>query len=453
MPSMLELREERGKLEHRMREMLDRAESENRDLSAEEDGQFKALHEKDAELRSRIDRQDALDKIARENEELRTASGHRREDFPAGSAVGRDPEERRAADRNGERRTDADLALEGWALRSLGGRVGTHHHEAAKRLGADLYQPHFDISLMGNREFRSLRGMEHRALNTTGEADIIPTDFVAQLERAMLATGSLLQVCDQVRTASGNPMTLPTVDDTDNDAADVDEAESMTDASAEADPTFAKVTFGAFKASSKVVYSTELEQDAGFDLNGELSSLLGERIGRTLNARCTTGNGTTAAQGIVTGSVEGFESQEETAIDPDDILELIHSVDPAYRNQPGVGFMMHDKVLLAIRKLKETETGRYLWQPSMQIGMPSTVHGYPVYINQAMADTLAADAKVMLFGLFRKFRVRLVRGVRLVVARELMAETDEIAMYAHLRYDGRVTQSAAIKHLKLASAS
>ena len=254
---------------------------------------------------------------------------------------------------------------------------------------------------MGNREFRSLRqrGMEHRALNTTGEADIIPTDFIAQLERAMLSTGSLLSVCDQVRTASGNPMTLPTVDDTDNDAADADEAESMEDASAEADPTFGKVTFGAFKASSKVVYSTELEQDAGFDLNGELSSLLGERIGRTLNARCTTGNGTTAAQGIVTGSVEGFESAEADAIDPDDILELIHSVDPSYRNQPGVGFMCHDKILLAMRKLKETETGRYLWQPSCRSACrpPCTA----TRVRQSGDGRRWRSAKIMLFGLMQ----------------------------------------------------
>ena len=118
MPSLLELRTERGQIENKMRETLDLAERENRDLTTEEDAKFTALHQKGEELRTRIERQEQLDRIARENrEELRTNSGHGREDFPAGTAVGQDPEERRAADRNGERRTDADLALEGWALR------------------------------------------------------------------------------------------------------------------------------------------------------------------------------------------------------------------------------------------------------------------------------------------------------------------------------------------------
>ena len=59
-----EHREEIAKMEVRMREMLDKAEGENRDLSAEEDGQFKALHDKVAEHRTRADRQEKLDTLA-----------------------------------------------------------------------------------------------------------------------------------------------------------------------------------------------------------------------------------------------------------------------------------------------------------------------------------------------------------------------------------------------------
>lgn len=452
MPSIVELREERGKLETRMREMLDRAESENRDLNDQENGQFEELHKKSGEFRTRIDRQEKLDSLAKENQELRCGD-HRRDEFPAGSAVGRDPDGQRqqpAGDR-GERRTDADLALEGWALRSLGGRVQTHHHEAAKRLGSDLYQPHHDVLLFSNREFRSLqrRKWEFRDLDTAGEAAIIPTDFVAQLERAMLAFGGIMVVASQFRTTGGNPVVVPTVDDTANEADDVDEAADV--AGSAADPVFDKVTFGANKASTMVKYSTELEEDAGFDLTGELSALLGERIARKMNNRCTLGNGTTQAQGIVTASALGHTADADDALEADDILTLIHSVDPAYRSAPGVGFLMHDKILLEVRKLKETDSGRYIWQPSMQLGVPDRLHGYPVNLSQDMADELAADAKPMLFGDLRKHRIRLVRGVRLVVARELYAETDEVAIIAHLRYDSKLMQPNAVKHLKMAA--
>src|SRR5690606_24873552 len=125
----------------------------------------------------------------------------------------------------------------------------------------------------------------------------------------------------------------------------------------------------------------------------------------------------------------------------------------AYRNAPGVGFLMHDQILLAVRKLKETDTGRYQWQPSMQLGVPDRLLGHPVNSSMDMADEVEAGAKVMLFGNLRKHRIRMVRGVTLVVARELYAGTDEVAMIAHLRYDSKLMQTAAVKHLIMAAGS
>jgi HK97 family phage major capsid protein len=440
MPSIAELRTERGKLETRMREILDKAEAENRDLTEHEDGQFKETHNKAEEYRSRIERAEKLDALAKQNGELRCGDLTTR-DLPAGSAVGTPPD----ASGNTERRTDADLALEGWALRSLGiGGVGEHHHAAARRQGLDLYQGHFDVELFGNRELRTARaGWERRDLTTTGAADVIPTDFIAQLERAIQSYGGVLAVASQVRTSGGNPQTYPTIEDF-HEADDVDEAGNV--AATEADPTFGKITFNAYKVSTGVRYSTELEEDAGFDLTGELSGLLGERIGRKLARGATNGSGTGEAQGIVTGSGVGRTTASDGAISSDDLLDLIHSVDPAYRN--GARFLMHDQILLHLRKLKDGEN-RYIWQPDMQAGAPGTIHGYPLSFSQEMDSAQVTGAQPVLFGQLSKHRIRLVRGVRLVVARELHAGTDEIAMYAHLRYDSKVMQSRAIKHLRM----
>ena len=53
----------------------------------------------------------------------------------------------------------------------------------------------------------------------------------------------------------------------------------------------------------------------------------------------------------------------------DQLIDLLHSVDPAYR-QGNATFMMNDSTLAAVRKLKDGD-GNYLWQMgNYQAGVP-----------------------------------------------------------------------------------
>ena len=49
---------------------------------------------------------------------------------------------------------------------------------------------------------------------------------------------------------------------------------------------------------------------------------------------------------------------------------LPNAIDPAYRSLPDTTFMFHDTIAAYIRKLKDGQ-GRYLWEPSLQVGMPA----------------------------------------------------------------------------------
>ncbi|WP_159300798.1 phage major capsid protein, partial [Klebsiella pneumoniae] len=86
---------------------------------------------------------------------------------------------------------------------------------------------------------------------------------------------------------------------------------------------------------------------------------------------------------IVTCAGTGVTSASATVITADEVLGLIHSLNPAYRAMGSVGFMMHDTALLYVRKLKDAN-GAYLWMPGLQAGVPDQLLGYPVSINQSM---------------------------------------------------------------------
>jgi HK97 family phage major capsid protein len=95
-----------------------------------------------------------------------------------------------------------------------------------------------------------------------------------------------------------------------------------------------------------------------------------------------------------------------TFLEGDDFLDLAHAVAPQYR-RGNVGFMMNDTVLKQARKLKAT-TGEYIWKmperySDLRDGAPSTIYGFPVYVNQAMTN--ANGDKGIVFGNFDYYEI------------------------------------------------
>jgi len=146
----------------------------------------------------------------------------------------------------------------------------------------------------------------------------------------------------------------------------------------------------------------------------------------------------------VTASTAGKTAASATAITADEIIDLLHSVDPAYRTSPKAAFMFNDATLASIRKLKDGD-GNYLWQMGNVIqGQPGSLLGYRYYVNQAM-DSIAAAKKVVLFGDLGKYMVRKVGSPITFVARERFAP--DYGILGLIRFDGEAANTGAIKHL------
>ena len=81
------------------------------------------------------------------------------------------------------------------------------------------------------------------------------------------------------------------------------------------------------------------------------------------------------------------------AVTADELIDLYHSVDPAYRASPKARFMMHDTVLAAVRKLKDGD-GQYLWQPGLAGGQPSTIVDRPFSMSEYAPSTFTTGLYV-----------------------------------------------------------
>lgn len=282
-----------------------------------------------------------------------------------------------------------------------------------------------------------------QTITTSGGGYLIPQGFSGMLEEALKFYGGILGVCSEFSTETGNPLPWPTVNDSSNKGRIL----GINVQTTETDFVFGQVMFGAFVGcSDAVLVPIQLMQDAYFNLDAEIAKMLGTRIGRLMNTKLTVGAGTTEPLGLIPAAVaQGLTyttaSGQTTTIVGDDLIELEHKVDPAYR--PQSKYMFNDSTLKAIKKLKDSYN-RYLWLPGLAASDPNTINGYPYVINNDMASLGTAGSPVTgndfaAFGDFTKYKVRRVAG-EITVQRlvERYADYLQIGYQAFVRFDGQL---------------
>lgn len=324
---------------------------------------------------------------------------------------------------------DRTMALRGWLL---GHRAGDDHRAAAQRARLNLASDNLTVRLGGVEE------RDNSTSNTAG-GYTVPQGFLAELEKKLVLFNPLRTVARVIRTDAGNALPIPTIDDASNSAAQGAENTAVT----AVDLTFGQVVLNAYRYESLVLASNELLRDSGIDIAAEIGALLGERVGRKEAAEFATGTGSSAAQGIVTGSSAGVTAASATAIAINDIIGLVNSVDAAY--QPNGAFMMHQSIWAAILKLQDS-TGRPLVADYIAGNQPKLL-GYPVILNNNMASSIATTNKTVLFGDFSKYYIREVGQLELIRLNERYAEKYQTGFMVVGFRDAKVVQSAAIKRL------
>ena len=281
---------------------------------------------------------------------------------------------------------------------------------------------------------------------TTAGGFTVPVELANQIVKTMALWGPMYDdnICTVIRTSAGNQINIPTVNDTGVAVVQHAEGTALTDDNS-ADATFGQRRLDAWVYDTKFIkFSMELAQDSIFNMEQLLGELLGERLGRRANTELTTGDGTGDPNGIVTASTLGVTAAAVAAITSDELINLVHSVNPAYRMSPKVRFMFNDTTLSAIRRLKDGQ-GQYLWQlGDYSNGIAPTLLGYPFSVNQAMASP-ATGVRSVVFGDFGKYWVRKVGDPIIGIMRERF--WPDLGIAGVIRLDGELADTAAVRHL------
>ena len=247
------------------------------------------------------------------------------------------------------------------------------------------------------------------------------------------------------------------VDDDEADAGWVSELGTRSDSGT---PQIRKWEIQAHEMYAMPKISQKLIDDAATDVEGWLARKVGDKFARVEGAAFWQGTGvgqprglaayTTAAtadgsrawgqfEHIVTGANGDFHT---TQFDP------IHTLMGAMKDHflPNAQFVARRAVRTSARKLKESTTNRYLWEPGMQVGAPERLNGYPVRVDQYM-PALAAGSLSLAFGDFRQAYTIVDRmGIRTL--RDPYTAKPYIVFYSTKRTGGGAMNFEAIKFLR-----
>lgn len=411
-----ELREKRARLLEEARQVLLGAESENRELTSEEDAKFATIHAEAERCRKAavlLETQEAAEADQLQADELR----------------------RRAAASRPVEGPDADAIRETYGRWMRWGMHALDYEERRVMAGR--------MFAVTDAMRAEMRVMGTDATGTPYGGYQIPEAYQREIDSARIQQGGMEEASRLLPTTSGAALPWPTDDDT----ANVGELLAEGNAAAELDVVMGRVVFGAYTYSSKMVkVQMQLLQDSAFDIGAFLREKFVERLQRITNSHYTTGTGSAQPNGVITAADDStITPSAGTGLTRANLIDIMLSVNRTYR--PNARWMMHDTTLGTIMKLAlGSADDRPLYKGGdARTGEPETIEGKPFSVNNDMATDAAATNVALAFGDFKKYIIRKVQPNILLRLEERYAEYLQVAFLMFSREDGDLVNTAAVK--------
>ena len=196
------------------------------------------------------------------------------------------------------------------------------------------------------------------------------------------------------------------------------------------DAKFSQIMMDAHKLQVAIKVTEELLYDNAFNLEGYILNSFGRALANAEEDAFLNGESEGRPLGIFAKKGGGTTAVTTTALTADDLIDLVYALKRPYRKKAA--FILNDKLIAKIRKLKYSDGKEYIWQPTFVEGEPDRILGYPVYTSQ-----FAPEGKIA-FGDYSYYNIG-DRGSRsFAELRELFAGNGMVGFVAKERVDGKL---------------
>ena len=248
-------------------------------------------------------------------------------------------------------------------------------------------------------------------------------------------------------TITGNELQIPTEAGTSFESGWVGERSARNETKAN---SLGMLKIPLHEMYAKPMATQTMLDDTSFNVEQWITSRTSESFALREGDAFINGDGVGKPEGIltvdgVTGNNAYVKSGKPTGsndpwISSDAMRKLEYALKAPYAR--NATFMMKRSTVLELMLLKDT-TGRYLWQPALTAGQPSTFDGYPIAENEDM-PAVAANAFPVLFGDFAR-AYQIVDKATVGMLRDPFSSKPFVEFYTTARVGGKVVMAEAVK--------
>lgn len=313
-----------------------------------------------------------------------------------------------------------------------------------------------------NKEYRDgfrsyLRGelsaAETRALaagsTAEGGALVLPMDLAKELIKAVDDLVFVRRFATKHPMLKAASLGVPAID---SDPADADWTSEVLTGDEDTTMDFAQRELSPLPLAKRIKVSNKLLRMAP-----EVERIVMERLAYKFavseEKAFLTGSGSGAPLGLFTASSSGINTDRDvstgntaTAITFDGLKEAKYALNGGYWAKAA--WIFHRSALKMIAKLKDGE-GRYIWEGSLQVGEPDRLLGFPVYMSEYAPSTFTTGLYVGIVGDLSQYHIADSLDMSVQRLNELYAATNQTGFIGRLETDGLPALPAAFARVKL----
>ena len=432
---ILELKQKRAQLVSEARQLLDKAQTENRDLTQEEQNAWDAAMADEARLSKQIEREERVSTL---EGEMDATSDHGRPDARGGDQAGE----------------SANLRFQSRGMRHIADTEPDWQQQPEWRRLLTTSRPEYRRAFAAN----VLRG-EQRALqvdlDTAGGFLVTPLQMVDQLIKAIDDMVWIRQWSTVLAVPTADSLGVPTLD---SDPADADWTSELATGSEDSSMGFGRRELHPHPVAKRLRISRTLLRKVP---NSEALAVarLAYKFGITQEKAFLTGTGSNQPLGVFTASAQGISTSRDvstdnttTAITMKGLINAKYALKGAY--WPRARWLFHRDAVKQIAQMRDESggagTGQYLWYPSVREGEPDRLLGLPMGVSEYAPATFTTGLYVGILGDFSNYWIADSLALEMQRLVELYAATNQVALIGRMESDGMPVLEEAFVRVKLA---
>lgn len=410
---------DRAKLVADQRALLDKADGEKRELSADENVNYENMDQEVDRITRDIEREQKLE--AREKE-FRTSA---------------DPFKPTPQDNPGEVRT-----------------VEYRGQKIVIPANADVQSRAFSAYL--SRGLSGVPADELRALQADSDIYggflVAPPQFVLKLIQAMDNEVFIRGLATVYPVTKAESLGAPSLD---NDPADPSWTAEIATGTEDSTMSFGKRELTPHPLAKLIKVSEKLLRVSAMDVESLVISRLAYKNGVTAENAYLNGTGANQPMGVFTAATAGFgistsrdvsTGNTATAFTTDGLMNALYSLKSQYH--PRATWIFHRDAVKMLRKLKDGD-GQYIWNPDIKGGQPDMILGRPYKMSEYAPATFTTGLYVGIIGDFSYYWIADALNMRIQRLNELYAATNQVGFISRLESDGMPVLEEAFARVKL----